>query len=107
MGSGGSWSPKDLLEDAAKSGLKSGMESVSEPIEGLKKAGQAISGTTPDNSDISGAAPSYSIDTEAAKRRNRALALRRGFTSTQRATGGADSASILAPTLSGKTKLGQ
>ena len=52
-------------------------------------------------------APSLALDTEAAKRRKRALALQRGFLSTRRATGDQDAGSLLQPTLTGKTKLGQ
>ena len=51
--------------------------------------------------------PSYFLDTEAAARRKRALALKRGFMSTRRATGSSSYAGTLSADLTGKTKLGQ
>jgi len=52
--------------------------------------------------------PSYVIDTEAAKRRKRALAMQRGLMSTARNIGSLENDySTLTPSLQGKQKLGQ
>jgi len=66
------------------------------------KGGVGGSGSTVDTD-----APSYSIDKEAASRRKRALSLRRGFLSTQRAGRQEETGNVLQPALTGKTKLGQ
>ena len=58
--------------------------------------------------DVATNMPSYMLDTEAAKRRKRALALQRGLMSTRRSMGEAgEDVSTLTPTFQGKQKLGQ
>jgi hypothetical protein len=94
----------NLLMDMGESKLDTGLKESG--IKGFVDS--SIDIFNPKKEQSSPEMPSYMMDTEAAKRRKRAMAMQRGLMSTTRNMGsGDDDASSLTPSLQGKQKLGQ
>ena len=109
MGSGGSWNPADIWGDVANSAADKFKDSALDPIVSTVETGLGVGDKkTPNPITNLDETPSLGIDTEAARRRKRALALQRGFLSTRKGGFGAeDTGGLLTPQLQGKSKLGQ